>query len=111
MSEGTGARSQPPGGSGVEPGGPRVAVDASRCTGCGQCVYTCPTDVFRLQAAGADGAKVALPVYPGDCCDCFLCQLDCPANCITINFAPSGHGFKSIYERMGIQLPDISAAS
>jgi NAD-dependent dihydropyrimidine dehydrogenase PreA subunit len=88
----------------------QVVVDTSRCIGCEACVSSCPTDVFRM-TTDADQRPVSYPAYPSDCCDCFLCLLDCPTNCITINFKLAGHGFKSIYTRMGIPIPDPTATS
>lgn len=83
----------------------RVVVDQSLCTGCGKCLAACPPDVFRLTEV--NGRKVAYAAYPHDCCDCFLCELDCPEHCIAVKFAPVDHGFVSIYTRMNIELPSL----
>ncbi len=46
------------------------------CIGCGTCVKTCPTDVFRLDRK----AKKAVIQYPGDCQICHLCRMYCPVD-------------------------------
>ncbi len=50
------------------------------CIGCGTCVKTCPTDVFRLDRK----AKKAVIKYPADCQICHLCRMYCPVDAITI---------------------------
>jgi len=50
------------------------------CIGCGTCVPTCPTDVLRLNERGT---KVEIR-YPEDCQVCYLCQMYCPVDAITI---------------------------
>ena len=51
-----------------------VEIDERVCTGCGICVETCPTDVFRLDG----GRSLAYVAYPEDCQACFICVFDCP---------------------------------
>jgi len=51
------------------------------CIGCGTCVKTCPTDVFRMD--GETGKAVIR--YPDACQICHLCRLYCPENVITIS--------------------------
>lgn len=51
------------------------------CIGCGTCVKTCPTDVFRMDRETGK----ALIRYPDACQICHLCRLYCPENAITIS--------------------------
>lgn len=83
----------------------RVTVNHDTCSGCGRCLQSCPTDVFRLIEGGE--RPLAVAAYPGDCCDCFLCVIDCPENAITVKIAPVKHGFVSIYHRMGVEIPSL----
>ncbi|MBY0460801.1 MAG: 4Fe-4S binding protein [Gemmataceae bacterium] len=53
-------------------------LDASRCTGCGDCVLVCPADCLEM----AD-ARPWLP-RPRDCTSCGLCELVCPAEAIRV---------------------------
>ena len=87
--------------------GEHVKLDQDLCTGCGRCVMSCPTDVFRM--TDKNGRAVAEAAHPQDCSDCFLCEMDCPVKAIEIVFAPVTHGFTSIYTSMGIALEPFSA--
>lgn len=51
------------------------------CIGCGTCVVTCPTDVFRMNEKKY---KVEI-AYPAACQICHLCRMYCPVDAITIN--------------------------
>jgi NAD-dependent dihydropyrimidine dehydrogenase PreA subunit len=79
--------------------GQRVLIDLDSCTSCGRCVEICPTDVFRMSSGGNPFAE-----HESDCCVCFLCQDDCPAEAITINTAMSARGFRSLYETLHIDV-------
>ncbi|MBM4068637.1 MAG: 4Fe-4S dicluster domain-containing protein [Planctomycetes bacterium] len=48
-------------------------VDASRCTGCGDCPAVCPTTCLEMA-----GRLPWLP-RPGHCVSCGLCVAICPA--------------------------------
>ncbi len=57
-------------------------IDPELClgSGCGECVEACLMDVIRL-----DGDKdLAVIKYPADCQICYLCQVYCPVEAITI---------------------------
>ncbi|MDP2645477.1 MAG: ferredoxin family protein [Desulfobacterales bacterium] len=54
-------------------------ISKERCTGCGICLDSCPTDVIRL-----DQDQRAIIAYPDDCQTCFLCEEDCPENAIEV---------------------------
>jgi len=51
------------------------------CTGCGDCVESCPTGALELQAG-----KAAL-VRPADCIYCGDCETLCPQGAIALPFA------------------------
>ena len=60
-----------------------VTVDEELCTGCGECVDTCPNGVLELQEV--DGKTVSVPVLgPDDCIGCESCVIICPEEAITI---------------------------
>lgn len=52
--------------------------DIALCIGCGNCVSTCPCDVFRLEN------KKTTIAYPEDCQVCSMCTVYCPAQIIVI---------------------------
>ncbi len=54
-------------------------VLADRCTGCGDCVRLCPTNVFDL---GSEGRPVI--ARQADCQTCFLCELYCEADALYV---------------------------
>jgi NAD-dependent dihydropyrimidine dehydrogenase PreA subunit len=54
-------------------------VLASLCTGCGECVRVCPTQVFD---AGANGVPVI--ARQEDCQTCFMCELYCQADALYV---------------------------
>jgi ferredoxin len=53
-------------------------LDETLCTGCGQCVFVCPTDCLEMA-----GPQPWLP-RPGDCVSCELCVAICPADALTL---------------------------
>jgi NAD-dependent dihydropyrimidine dehydrogenase PreA subunit len=53
-------------------------LDATRCTGCGDCVAVCPTDCLAM-----NGPRPWLP-RPRDCVSCSVCELVCPADAIQL---------------------------
>jgi MinD superfamily P-loop ATPase len=54
------------------------AVDAARCTGCGDCVAVCPTECLATA-----GAVPWLP-RPLDCVSCSACVLICVPEAIRL---------------------------
>ena len=58
-------------------------IDTDLCTGCGECVLSCPMDVIRMD----ETKEKAVIVYPQDCMYCGLC-IDCPVKAITIQPGP-----------------------
>ena len=59
------------------------SIDNNLCTGCGQCVLSCPMDVIRMD----EEAKKAVIKYVEDCMYCGFC-IDCPEKAITIQPGP-----------------------
>ena len=57
-----------------------VRYDLTICIGCGNCVNTCPCDVFRMTD---DGSKNVI-AYPYDCQVCNLCAAYCPTGSIMV---------------------------
>lgn len=59
---------------------PLPIIDSARCSGCGICVDTCPTN-----ALGMVGDKAVL-VTPDACTYCTACQDICPEYAIDLPF-------------------------
>jgi nitroreductase/Pyruvate/2-oxoacid:ferredoxin oxidoreductase delta subunit len=59
-----------------------VAVDAARCSGCGQCVRVCPDRTLELHEH-ADGGK-RTRVRQERCLGCGHCQAICPEGAVTV---------------------------
>jgi len=55
-----------------------IALDASRCSGCGTCALVCPHRVIEL----AD--RHAALAAEERCIECGACQLNCPEEAITV---------------------------
>ncbi|HEV3263343.1 MAG TPA: 4Fe-4S binding protein [Gemmataceae bacterium] len=53
-------------------------LDETRCTGCGDCVWVCPTRCLEL------GAPLPWLARPRDCISCTLCALVCPVEAIRL---------------------------
>lgn len=58
-----------------------VKVDENACTGCEVCVESCPMDVLRMDEVKGK----AYPAFLEDCQICFLCQMDCPREAISVS--------------------------
>jgi formate hydrogenlyase subunit 6/NADH:ubiquinone oxidoreductase subunit I len=58
------------------------AVDAAKCTGCGDCVAVCPTDCLAMA-----GPLPWLP-RPADCIACSACVLVCPTDAVRLVCPP-----------------------
>lgn len=70
-----------------------VTIYTEKCSGCGICADSCPTDVIRMDM-NSDRAIVR---YPEDCIGCFGCELKCPSEAIIVN--PVKGKFSSVIER------------
>ena len=55
---------------------PKIEMD--KCTGCGNCVDVCPSDVFEMKD---DKSHV---VRPEECVECETCVSECPEEAITL---------------------------
>ena len=56
------------------------SIITDRCIGCGQCVNSCPADVFVLDKQ----ARKAVVRYPEDCQLCLWCVSVCPRDAIDL---------------------------
>ena len=57
-----------------------IKINNKLCNGCGECVKSCPCDVYRIDK----NTKKAVIKYPEDCMLCWLCLNDCPTKAIKI---------------------------
>ena len=57
------------------------SIDQEKCAGCGICMVICPVDVFRMDW---DNGR-AIITYPEDCLTCYLCEMQCPENAISVD--------------------------
>jgi len=55
-----------------------VDVDKDKCTGCEECVNSCPVSVFELVDGKSD------PVEMDECLGCETCVEVCPEDAITV---------------------------
>ena len=55
-----------------------VVID-ERCTGCGDCVGACPSDVLAVGPGGK-----AVIARQADCQTCLLCELYCPTDALFV---------------------------
>lgn len=76
-----------------------VTIAAELCTGCGNCLQSCPTDVFDRAPDGKAYVR-----YPQDCHVCFLCQDDCPVGAIKVDYKIKNLRTFSIYDLLDIPL-------
>lgn len=58
--------------------GPHPTIDLKKCTGCGNCVNTCPAELFEIVNSKAKIKK-------GECLGCKACEYQCPKQAITVN--------------------------
>ena len=56
-----------------------LALDADKCTGCGQCTEVCPHQVFAIED------HVARIVDRDACMECGACARNCPADALAVD--------------------------
>jgi len=54
-------------------------IDYAKCISCLRCWEICPMDVYGL------AGKTVYIAYPDDCMCCYLCELECPTEAITVS--------------------------
>jgi NAD-dependent dihydropyrimidine dehydrogenase PreA subunit len=59
-----------------EEGDIKITIDYDKCTGVGECVTSCPVEIFEV----VDGKAVAKNV--GECIECCACVSACPQEAI-----------------------------
>ena len=57
-------------------GGWTIEIDEDKCTGCGECVNICPSEVFEVVSDKSTCPKV------DDCSECGVCVDTCPEKAI-----------------------------
>jgi len=56
-------------------------IDDEVCTGCGDCVTACPTDVLELFTTG-----IAVVADPEACNYCGICEMICPVEAVSLPY-------------------------
>jgi len=59
--------------------GHSLALDDTRCNGCGRCVEVCPHEVFAMVD------HVAAVLSRGTCMECGACRMNCPEGAIQVS--------------------------
>jgi len=57
---------------------PKPVIDLDKCTGCGQCVSSCPQGVLEMKEGKAHVAN------PDSCIGCKVCESVCPTGAIKV---------------------------
>lgn len=57
---------------------PKVIIDHEKCTGCGECVDTCPAEVLEMQD------DKAVVINEDECLECESCVEVCESEAITL---------------------------
>ncbi|MCP3932998.1 MAG: ferredoxin family protein [Bacteroidetes bacterium] len=55
-----------------------ITIDREKCTACGECVESCPGDVFEL------GDFCSHPVRRDECHGCHTCEEVCEENAVEV---------------------------
>lgn len=63
-------------------------IDEDLCTGCGDCIVTCPTDALALVSGTActEFTEVAVLAEPDACNYCGECESICPVEAIALPY-------------------------
>jgi NAD-dependent dihydropyrimidine dehydrogenase PreA subunit len=54
-------------------------VDREKCSGCGNCVEICPSEVYRIELNKSN------PIRLEDCIECWACVNQCPTDSIRLH--------------------------
>ena len=57
---------------------PKPAIDAKKCTVCGECAEVCPVSVFMKESD-----KIMVK-HPEECIGCRACEVSCPAEAVKV---------------------------
>lgn len=68
-----------------------IAIDKSKCIGCGRCRTVCPGSLIK-----ADGDRKAYIKYPKDCWGCTSCLKECPVYAISFYLGADIGGMGSL---------------
>ena len=58
-------------------------IDRAKCRSCGICIFQCGKHVFAMDA---EKSRVSVR-RGGDCVDCFICEINCPAGAVSVRIA------------------------
>ena len=58
-----------------------LALDSTKCTGCGRCVEVCPHAVFAIQATSGRKAEIK---ERDSCMECGACAKNCASQALTV---------------------------
>jgi uncharacterized protein (DUF362 family)/Pyruvate/2-oxoacid:ferredoxin oxidoreductase delta subunit len=73
----------------------KPVIDAEKCSRCGQCIETCPTEPKSLRW-GDPAQTRSVPRYLySTCIRCYCCQETCPTGAVSIRRAPLAGMFES----------------
>lgn len=63
-------------------------IDVTVCTGCGDCIVTCPTDALALVSGitCTESVEVAVLIDPSACNYCTDCETICPVEAIALPY-------------------------
>jgi NAD-dependent dihydropyrimidine dehydrogenase PreA subunit len=53
-------------------------IDQEKCTGCGNCMEICPSEVYQMEKDKSN------PAHPEECIECWACVTQCPAESIQL---------------------------
>jgi NAD-dependent dihydropyrimidine dehydrogenase PreA subunit len=59
-----------------EEGDIKITIDYDKCSGIGECVTSCPVDIFEV----VDGKAIVKDIE--ECIECCACVSSCPKNAI-----------------------------
>jgi protein-S-isoprenylcysteine O-methyltransferase Ste14 len=86
--------------------GTYVAVDWDICTGCGECINVCPTQLYewRETPGHPTSERKPFPKKELDCIHCYTCESECPVLAIRVIFGGAYTWQKAILLTMFAQI-------